>query len=113
MISRTPALVANGHRLVAAGVSVIHGTEAGIAPVRPPDVVRWTIGQFQQLGLNTAQALHVCTARAGAALGLGDRKGAPRPGYDADLLAVDGNPLDNPAAYTGSGRSTCTAPRST
>ena len=30
--------------------------------------------------------------------GLGDRKGRIAPGYDADLLAVDGDPLTDPAA---------------
>jgi imidazolonepropionase-like amidohydrolase len=36
--------------------------------------------------------------RAATALGLGHRKGRLRSGYDADVLAVDGNPLSDPAA---------------
>lgn len=98
MVARRPALVANGQRMLAAGVNMIAGTDAGIAPIKPPDVIRWAIPQFQQLGMTAAEALHACTARAAAALGLGHRKGHLRPGYDADILAVDGDPLSDPAA---------------
>jgi imidazolonepropionase-like amidohydrolase len=41
--------------------------------------------------MTTAQALHACTARAATALGLGDRKGGLAPGFDADIVAVDGD----------------------
>lgn len=98
MIARRPALVANARRLFEAGVNMIAGTDAGIAPIKPPDVIRWAIPQFQQLGMTAAQALHACTAQAATALGLGHRKGQLRPGYDADILAVDGDPLSDPAA---------------
>jgi imidazolonepropionase-like amidohydrolase len=98
MIARRPALVANARRLFEAGVNMIAGTDAGIAPIKPPDVIRWAIPQFQQLGMTATQALQACTARAATALGLGHRKGQLRPGYDADILAVDGDPLSDPAA---------------
>jgi imidazolonepropionase-like amidohydrolase len=48
--------------------------------------------------MTAAEALNACTARAATALGLGHRKGRLRPGYDADILAVDGNPLSGTAA---------------
>jgi imidazolonepropionase-like amidohydrolase len=38
------------------------------------------------------------TSRAAQACGLGHRKGRIAPGFDADILAIDGNPLDDPAA---------------
>jgi imidazolonepropionase-like amidohydrolase len=38
------------------------------------------------------------TSRAAQACGLGHRKGRIAPGFDADIIAVDGNPLDDPAA---------------
>jgi imidazolonepropionase-like amidohydrolase len=97
MVSRRPAMVANVRRMLAAGVNMIAGTDAGITPLKPPDVIRWSIPQFQQAGMTAAQALHACTARAATALGLGQRKGQLRPGYDADILAVDGDPLADPA----------------
>jgi imidazolonepropionase-like amidohydrolase len=98
MVARMPAMLANGRRLFAAGVHMIAGTDAGIAPIKPPDAIRWAVPQFQLLGMTAAQALHACTARAATALGLGHRKGHLRAGYDADILAVDGDPLSDPAA---------------
>src|SRR5436190_13162844 len=98
MLARMPALRANARRMLEAGVNMIAGTDAGIAPIKPPDVIRWAIPQFQQLGMTATQALQACTARAATALGLGHRKGQLRPGYDADILAVDGDPLSDPAA---------------
>ena len=89
MLARMPALRANARRLLEAGVNMIAGTDAGIAPIKPPDVIRWAVPQFQQLGMTAAEALHACTARAATALGLGHRKGRLRNGYDADILAVD------------------------
>jgi imidazolonepropionase-like amidohydrolase len=38
-------------------------------------------------------ALRAVTSVAASALRLGDRKGRVAPGFDADLLAVRGNPL--------------------
>jgi imidazolonepropionase-like amidohydrolase len=45
-----------------------------------------------RLGFTSAQALASATSLAAAACGIGDRKGKIAPGYDADLLAVTGNP---------------------
>ena len=98
IVARMPALLANGRKVVASGARVIAGTDAGIGPSKPPDVVRWAVAQFQLLGLTAAEALSTCTARAAGELGLGDRKGQLKPGYDADILAVDGDPLTDPTA---------------
>jgi imidazolonepropionase-like amidohydrolase len=98
IVARRPALLANSQRLFAAGVHMIPGTDAGIRPVKPPDVARWAVAHFQALGMSAAQALHTCTARAAMALGLGHRKGQLRPGYDADILVVAGDPLIDPSA---------------
>jgi imidazolonepropionase-like amidohydrolase len=98
MVARMPALISNGQRLSAAGVHMIPGTDAGIAPIKPPDTIRWAVAQFQLLGMTPARALHICTAGAAMALGLGHRKGQLRPGYDADILAVTADPLTDPTA---------------
>jgi imidazolonepropionase-like amidohydrolase len=49
--------------------------------------------QLVELGMRPAEALASGTSTAAQVCGLGDRKGRVRPGYDADLLAVDGDPL--------------------
>ncbi|WP_426506322.1 amidohydrolase family protein [Dactylosporangium sp. McL0621] len=98
MLTRLPKLVAAATRMAAAGARIVVGTDAGIAPIKPHDVLRDAPVHLQQLGFGPADALHAITARAAAAIGLGDRKGHLRPGYDADVLAVDGDPLTDPAA---------------
>jgi imidazolonepropionase-like amidohydrolase len=40
-------------------------------------------------------AIVSATSLAAASLGMGDRLGAIAPGFEADLVAVDGNPLDD------------------
>jgi imidazolonepropionase-like amidohydrolase len=50
------------------------------------------------IGFTGAEALRAVTSIAADACRVGDRKGRIAPGYDADLLAVAGDPLINPAA---------------
>jgi imidazolonepropionase-like amidohydrolase len=96
--ARMPAMLANAQRVYAAGVTIVVGTDAGIGQIKPPDTIRWAVPHLRQLGMDGAEALRTCTSRAATALGLGHRKGRLAPGYDADILAVDGDPLADPAA---------------
>jgi imidazolonepropionase-like amidohydrolase len=98
MAARLPALLANIRRLYESGASMIAGTDAGVGPIKPPDVLRWAIVQLTGIGMTPAEALQASTSRAASACGLGHRKGRLAPGYDADILAIDGNPLQDPAA---------------
>jgi imidazolonepropionase-like amidohydrolase len=98
MLARLPLLMANGARMVAAGARIVVGTDAGIAPLKPHDVLRTAPAHLAQIGMTPADALHAITGRAAEVIGLGDRKGRVAPGYDADILAVDGDPLTDPAA---------------
>jgi imidazolonepropionase-like amidohydrolase len=93
-----PAVLANARRLHRAGATIISGTDAGIAPFQPPDAARHAVAALTRIGMTAAEALTACTSRAARACGLGHRKGRIAPGYDADLLAVDGNPLESPDA---------------
>ncbi len=98
MAARLPALQANSRRLYEAGAPVNAGTDAGIGLVKPPDVLRWAVAQLGMVGMSPAEALRASTSHAAAVCGLGHRKGRLEPGYDADVLAVDGDPLTDPAA---------------
>jgi imidazolonepropionase-like amidohydrolase len=93
-----PAVLANARRLHLAGAVIISGTDAGIAPFQPPDAARHAVRALTRIGMSSAEALLACTSRAAVACGLGDRKGRIAPGYDADLLVVDGDPLSDPDA---------------
>lgn len=94
--ARLPAILANVRRLHQAGATMVPGTDAGIAVSKPPDVLRWAVAQLAQVGIAPAEALQASTSRAAQACGLGDRKGRLAVGYDADILAVDGDPLQDP-----------------
>lgn len=62
------------------------------------------------LGLDPTTALQAVTSRAAVALGVADRVGTIEPGMQADLLVVEGDPLDdvsalaNPTAVYAAGR---------
>jgi len=49
-------------------------------------------------GIPPAAALQAATVNAAKLLKAGDRIGSIKPGYEANLLLVDGNPLDDIAA---------------
>jgi imidazolonepropionase-like amidohydrolase len=50
------------------------------------------------IGFSTVEALRSATATAADVCGVGDRKGRIAAGYDADLLAVQGDPVADIAA---------------
>lgn len=88
-----PAMLAVLRRLCERGALVVAGTDAGIAPPKPHGVLPHGLAQLADLGLGTTGALRAGTAIAAQVCGLGDRKGRVAPGYDADLLAVAGDPV--------------------
>jgi imidazolonepropionase-like amidohydrolase len=98
MTARLPAIIANFRRLHEAGALIVVGTDAGVGPPKPPDVLRWGVGQLAQIGLSPVAALRTVTSQAAAVCRLAHRKGRLAPGFDADILAIDGNPLTDPAA---------------
>lgn len=98
LMARLPHIIANTRRLYEAGAPVVAGTDAGIAPVKPHDAVRHAIPQLVGLGYTRIEALRAITSGAAAVCGLGHRKGRLAPGFDADIVAVDGDPLSDPDA---------------
>jgi imidazolonepropionase-like amidohydrolase len=96
--ARLPLMVANLRRLYEAGAPIVVGSDAGIAPIKPHDVVRYAPAQLREIGIGQAEALRTITSDAAGVIGLGHRKGRIAPGFDADILAVDGDPIADPAA---------------
>ena len=96
--ARLPLIVANMRRLYEARALMVAGSDAGIAPIKPHDVVRHAPDQLREVGIGQPEALRMITSKAAEVIGLGHRKGRIAPGFDADILAVDGDPLADPAA---------------
>lgn len=93
-----PTMMANVGVLVGSGARIVLGSDAGIAPVKPHDVLRHSVLHLAQFGRTPAQALHTATVAAADALGVAQRKGRLAPGFDADILAVDGDPTEDLSA---------------
>jgi imidazolonepropionase-like amidohydrolase len=98
VVSRLPKIVQNTRRLHELGAPLVAGTDAGIAPVKPHGVLAWAPPMLREVGLGPGESLRAITSVAAGVCGLAHRKGRIAPGYDADLLAVDGDPLADPAA---------------
>jgi imidazolonepropionase-like amidohydrolase len=92
----TPAMIrevrlATVRRMHQAGVQFVAGRDSGIAPHMDHGSLRESVAFLVEAGASTAQALAAATSRAAHACGVADTKGSLRPGYDADILVVDGD----------------------
>jgi imidazolonepropionase-like amidohydrolase len=96
--SRMTGLRAARRRLYESGALLVPGSDAGVGPAKPHDVLPYAPEDLAAAGLSPAEILWALTSRAAQACGVGHRKGRIAPGFDADILAVDGNPLADPGA---------------
>ena len=96
--ARLPLIVANMRRFYEAGALMVAGSDAGIGPIKPHYVVRHAPDQLREVGIGQPEALGMITSVAAEVIGLGHRKGRIAPGFDADILVVDGDPIADPAA---------------
>jgi imidazolonepropionase-like amidohydrolase len=79
------------------GVRVLIGGDYGFA-WNPIGTDARDIGHFvDMLGFSPMDAILAATRLGGEIMGMGDRLGQVRPGYLADLLLVDGDPLEDVA----------------
>ncbi len=80
-------------RAIRAGVKIALGTDAG---VHPHGENAKEVAAMVNRGMRPVDAIRAGTLHAADLLGLGDR-GAIAPGLLADLIAVPGNPLEDPS----------------
>jgi len=86
------------------GVRVLIGGDYGFA-WNPVGTDARDIGHFVDLlGYSPMDAILAATRLGGQIMGLGDRLGQVRPGYLADLLLVDGDPLQDVSILQQRGR---------
>ncbi|MFE3784782.1 amidohydrolase family protein [Amycolatopsis sp. NPDC059090] len=95
---RMPAIIANFAALYAAGAVIVAGTDAGIGPYKPHDVLPYARDRLAAFGMDPVAILRSMTSVAAGVCGLGHRKGRLRPGYDADVVVVQGDPIADLAA---------------
>ncbi|MGH3766150.1 MAG: amidohydrolase family protein [Pseudonocardiaceae bacterium] len=92
---RLAAVCENLTRLHQGGARIVPGTDAGLAPMKPHDVLPYGLAHLTELGMTNLEALRAATSVAADACGLTGRKGRLVRGADADLLAVTGDPLSD------------------
>jgi imidazolonepropionase-like amidohydrolase len=81
-------------RLVKSGVRVVAGSDAGWRST-PFGALVDELELLCRAGLSAHEAIVAATTRAAEVAGLAGRIGALRPGYVADLIAVEGDPLQD------------------
>jgi imidazolonepropionase-like amidohydrolase len=93
-----PVAVATFRRAVAtANLKILFGTDAN--PGAHGRNAEELLCRIQEAGQPPMDAVVSATSRAAESLGLGDRLGTLAPGYAADVIALDGDPLVDPTAF--------------
>ncbi len=82
---------------VAAGGMIALGTDCGCFPLDFSDAPNELI-TYKELGLTPLQIVQAGTINAAKALGIDDKTGTLEKGKWADMIVLDGNPLDEPEA---------------
>ena len=80
------------------GLSLAPATHSGWPLLIHGPAIHRELQLWVRAGLTPAAALQAATANAARHLGMGGRIGSIKPGFDADLLLVEGNPLEDIAA---------------
>lgn len=84
------ALLAMIRKLHDAGVPLVPGTDA-----LPGFTLHRELELYAQAGIPNADVLRIATVGSARVVGMDDRVGRIAPGQVADLIALDGNPLDD------------------
>ncbi|MGD2131053.1 MAG: amidohydrolase family protein [Lysobacterales bacterium] len=77
---------------VKAGAKMVFGSDAGVYPHGDNGK---QFARMVQFGMTPLQAIQAATVNSAELLGWQDRVGRIEPGYYADLIAVDGDPLED------------------
>ncbi len=85
----------NLKRAQAHGVQLVTGSDAGNVLVIHGPTVQHELELWVKAGIPATVALQAATSNAARLLRSKNRIGLIKPGADADLLLVDGNPLDD------------------
>ena len=91
-----PRLEDTIRRAHAMGIPLATGADTDYGPEGVTRIAH-EVMRFHDLGLSTVESLASATSGAAELLGIGSRTGRVAAGLEADLIVLDGNPLDDPA----------------
>lgn len=91
MLPRLGETVRRAHQL---GVKLVTGADTDYG-TESLSRISGEVESLAQLGIPVVDALRAATSNAAELLGLAQRSGRLVPGYEADLIVVEGNPLVN------------------
>lgn len=81
-------------KAIRAGVRIAVGTDAG-SYCNPHAEIVTELQLLHRAGLSPMQAIVAATSEGAELMGLGKRIGTVEPGKEADIVVVDGNPLED------------------
>lgn len=87
-----PIMLGAARRAHQGGVKMAFGTDTGVS-AHGLNAQEFTL--LAQAGLSSLDAIRMATVWAADHAGIGDKAGALRPGYRADVIAVEGDPLSD------------------
>lgn len=91
MVPMIADAVRRAHRM---GVKIVSGADTNYGP-ESLSRISGEVASFVELGMTPLEALRTATSTAAELLGLGDRIGQLKVGYEADLIVVDRDPLQD------------------
>jgi imidazolonepropionase-like amidohydrolase len=92
MLPRLKSTIERAHKL---GVKIVTGADTSYGP-NSLSRIAGEVAAFTEMGMTPLEALQAATTRAAELLRLEKTAGVIAAGMDADLIAVDGNPLKDP-----------------
>ncbi|MBT2385186.1 amidohydrolase family protein [Streptomyces sp. ISL-11] len=90
---RRAGLVAGLATMRQAGVTMACGSDAGVFPAKPHGGFPYSVTAMVEMGFTPLEALRAATSTAARLCGVAGHKGCIAPGYDADLVALAGDPF--------------------
>jgi imidazolonepropionase-like amidohydrolase len=93
-----PLLMDNFRRMIANGIRYVVASDGGVGPPKPHDLLPYSIAVVAAASGHPVEGLRAATSRAADLCRVGERTGRLAAGYDADILAVRGDPFADVAA---------------